>query len=426
MIQKPRGTKDIYGNDEKIYKFIFETFEQIANNYNFQRIITPVFEYYELFKDTNGESSDIVSKEIYKFNDFGNRLLALKPEGTAPVGRAIVENKLFQEKKYNKLYYMDSMFRYEKPQKGRLRQFYQIGIELTNELNKNSILESIVLASNFLKNLNINDYTLHINNLGFDQDRKRYVDELKKYLLKHKDKLSLESQKRIEINPLRILDDKNDSQLDVIKNAPKINQFWSQESKNEFEEILFLLDKLKIKYQIDYSLVRGLDYYSNTVFEFVSFSPHLGAKATLIGGGCYLDLMDSKSNKINGVGFGCGVERLFEIIKATNQIKTKQDIDIYFGIEDDKQYKNIIPIIYQLRNKNLAIEFNYVALKWKKIFLNAKYYDSKMVVFQELEQINSDFWTIKMDDQRIKCNIEDLINKCLYLIKKEGNDEENV
>lgn len=426
MIQKPRGTKDIYGDDEKIYKFIFDTFEQIAKNYNFKKIITPAFEHYELFKDTNGESSDIVSKEIYKFKDFSNRLLALRPEGTASVGRAIIENKLFQEKKYNKLYYIDSMFRYEKPQKGRLRQFYQIGIELTNELNKNSILESIILGFNFLKKLNINDYTLYINNLGTDQDRKKYVEELKKYLSEHKEKLSLESQKRIEINPLRVLDDKNDSKLDIVKNAPKINQFWSKESKEEFDQILFLLNKLNIKYEIDYSLVRGLDYYSNTVYEFVSYSPHLGTQATLIGGGCYLDLMESKSNQINGVGFGCGVERLFEIIKSNNQIKIKNKIDIYFGVEDDNQYQNILPLIYQLRNNNLSIEFNYSTLKWKKIFLNAKYYDSKMIVFQELEQINTDFWTIKTNNQRTRTHINNLIDNCLTILEKEGNYEKDI
>ena len=225
MIQKPRGTKDIYGLDVQIYQNIFQTFETIARQFNLQRIITPMFEAYELFRDTTGEVSDIVQKEIYKFEDFGKRLLALRPEGTAPVGRAIIENKLFLEKKYNKLYYIGSMFRYERPQKGRLRQFYQIGVELIQELNVYSVLETILIGHKFLQQLQINDYKLVLNNLGLLAERQAYVEELKTYFTKHQAELSATSQKRILTNPLRILDDKVDNQLPVVQQAPKINQF---------------------------------------------------------------------------------------------------------------------------------------------------------------------------------------------------------
>lgn len=225
MIQKPRGTKDIFGLDAKIYQMIFDSFESLARTYNIKKIITPTFESFELFRDSNGESSDIVTKEIYKFKDYNDRLLALKPEGTASVGRAIIENKLYSDSNYNKLFYIDSMYRYEKPQKGRLRQFYQIGVEFTNNLSDNTIIDVIVLASSLLDKLKINDYVLNINSIGTKEERQLYIDELKKYFTKHQNQLSETSQKRININPLRILDDKVDSQLDIVKNAPQICDF---------------------------------------------------------------------------------------------------------------------------------------------------------------------------------------------------------
>ena len=411
IIQKPKGTKDIYGQQQRIYQFIFDTFNQVAKNFNLQKITTPVFESYELFRSTTGDQSDIVSKEIYKFEDFGKRILALKPEGTAPVGRAIIENKLYLEKKYNKLYYIDSMFRYEKPQKGRLRQFYQIGIELINDLSVYSVLETILIATTFLNQLKISDYKLQINSLGQAQDRANYIEQLKIYFDQHKDQLSAESQRRITTNPLRILDDKIDAQLDVVKNAPQINQFWSQASEAEFKLLLKLLDQLKIDYEINYSLVRGLDYYSNIVYEFVSDSKALGVKSTLIGGGTYLDLVDSPSNPINGVGFGCGVERLFEILLAANLFATEEPIDCYFLIENESQYLEILEPIYQLRQLNYCVEFNYQIRKFKKLFQEAKYFQAKMIVFQELDQQASDLWTIKFNETKIICKQSELVEQ---------------
>lgn len=418
MIQKPRGTKDIYGQDQKIYEFIFETFKNVAKNYNLEKITTPIFELYELFRDTNGESSDIMTKEIYKFEDFGGRLLALRPEGTAPIGRAIIENKLYLEKKYNKLYYVGSMFRYEKPQKGRLRQFYQIGIELTKDLNEYSILESIMIGSQFLDKLEIKDYKLLINNLGTKEDRQTYIDELKKYFKKNKNSLSIDSQKRIEVNPLRILDDKIDSKLDVVKSAPKINEFLSNDSKLEFEKVLKLLDQLNIPYEIDSSLVRGLDYYSNTVFEFVSYSEHLGSKTTLIGGGCYLDLVDSKSNPINGVGFGCGVERLFEIIKGNNKQNFDNKVDVYFILENDKQYNSIIPLIHKLRYHDISVEYNYSKRKFKKLLNDSSLFNPKLILFQELRHQNSLLWTIKIKKENYEINEDELFEQIIKNINK--------
>lgn len=420
MINKPRGTKDIFGFDELIYKKIFNTFEKLANSYNIKKIITPTFESYDLFKKSTGDSSDIVTKEIYKFKDQGNRELALKPEGTASVGRAILENKLYLSKEYNKLYYIDSMFRYERPQKGRLRQFYQIGVEFTNELSDSVIVDAIVLASSFLEKLNINDYTLHINSIGLEKEREKYISKLKEYFKKNKNELSELSKSRIDKNPLRILDDKVDSKLNIVKECPKICEFWSNETKNQFENILKTLDHLKIKYEIDYSLVRGLDYYSNIVFEFISNSETLGSKTTIIGGGCYLDLIKDKDNnkKINGVGFGIGVERIFEILKSNKKDENFQtNIDVYFLIENDKQYLDIIKTIYSLRSNNVKVEFNYIPKKFKKIWEEIKKIETKLLVFQELKQHGSKKWTIKHNKINSEIDIKHLEKEILEKIK---------
>ncbi len=417
MIIRPKGTKDIYGSDEKIYRYIFDTFEKLAKSYNIQKIITPAFESLELFRDSNGETSDIVTKEIYKFKDYSDRMLALKPEGTAPVGRAIIENKLYADKQYNKLYYIDSMFRYEKPQKGRLRQFYQIGVEFINELSINSIIDTIALANSLLENLSISDYILNINSIGKKEDRDSYIKELKKYFNKHKDKLSKLSQDRIETNPLRILDDKEDSKLDVVKNAPKINEFWSKETNEEFEQVLAILEKLNIKYEINYSLVRGLDYYSNIIFEFVSLSKALGSKVTIIGGGCYLDLIKNDQNKqINGVGFGVGVERLFEIIKNDQNLDQDEIVDVAFLIEQEQQYEAIRGAIVNLRKQEISVEYNYSVRKFRKLFDEYKN-KARLIVFQELKQQGTDSWTIKIDGNNIEIKSNDLVKEIRKLIR---------
>lgn len=419
MIKKPRGTKDIYGLDDTIYRTIFQTFEQLAKTYNIKKITTPAFELLELFRDANGETSDIVTKEIYKFKDYNNRDLVLKPEGTAPVGRAILENKLYTKKEFNKLYYIDSMFRYEKPQKGRLRQFYQIGVELTNELNVNSIIDSITLANSLLKKLKIHNYVLNINSIGSVENRKEYTEELKKYFRKYKNELSTISQERIEINPLRILDDKEDSKLSIVQNAPKICDFYSAETKKEFESVLKALDELNIKYEINHSLVRGLDYYSNIVFEFISQSEALGTKATIIGGGCYLNLIKNEENNIiNGVGFGVGVERLFEIIKFEQKFnELKSDIDVNFLIEKNEQYQKIYNVIYNLRENGVVVEYNYKIRKFKKLLDDALKQETKLIVFQELKQQNTDNWTIKENGKNIEVNLENLNDKINELLQ---------
>ena len=416
MIQKPKGTKDIYGADVQLYRHIFATFATVARSFNLQELITPILEAYELFHTTTGATSDIITKELYRLTDLGGRQLALRPEGTAPVGRAIIENQLYQTRRYNKLYYSGPMFRYENPQKGRLRQFYQIGVELVNELSCYSILESILIATTFLDRLQIGSYKLVINSLGTAPERQAYVAALQTYFTTHRAALSTASQRRIATNPLRILDDKIDSKLDVVKQAPTIEQFWSAATRTEFNQLLDLLAGLNIPYEIDYGLVRGLDYYSNVVYELVADSPALGAKATLIGGGCYLDLVRSAPHPINGVGFGCGVERVFEILKTT-AIAAPPGVDAYFLLETPDQYPQVLPVIQQLRHRDYTIEFNYQFRKYKKLFQYARDLQAQVVVFQEPAQRTHPFWTIKTAQQNLVVSQVELVPTITALLQ---------
>ncbi|MGL5732465.1 MAG: histidine--tRNA ligase, partial [Metamycoplasmataceae bacterium] len=395
MIQKPKGTKDIYGTDQDIYESIFNCFEKLAKSYNFHKISTPIFESLALFRDTSGESSDIVTKELYSFKDLSNRELALRPEGTASVGRAIVENKLLTNKLLNKLFYVGPMFRYEKPQKGRLRQFYQIGVELIGDNYIYSTIEIIQLANNFLNQLGINDCVLKINNIGTKEERQLYEKSLSKYFEKNKNSLSELSISRIKLNPLRILDDKIDSKKEIVLKAPKIQEFLSKKSKESFETLLSLLTSFKISYEVDPVLVRGLNYYTNVVFEFESNSKSLGAKSTIIGGGCYDNLIKNSPQDIFGVGFGVGVERIFEILKDVNK-EINKTIDVYFMINNHEEFSSMFPLICELRNNNIIVDFNKKFNKPQKIYSEALYFKPKQIVyFEQLENKAPNLITIK-------------------------------
>lgn len=406
MIQKPKGTKDIYGNEQKIYSFIFDTFEILAKSCNFQKITTPIFEYLSLFKDSAGEESDIIIKELYSFKDLSNRELALRPEGTAPIARAIIENKLVDDKKFNKLFYIGPMFRYEKPQKGRMRQFDQIGVELIGNNSVLSIIEVIKMADSFLANLKISDYILKINNIGNKEEREEFKKALSLYFEKNSYELSDLSISRIKTNPMRILDDKVDNQKFVVFNAPKIKDFISKESVELFNNLLILLKKLNINYKIDTTLVRGLDYYTNVVFEFESNSTALGTKSTIIGGGCYENLMKGWKKDILGVGFGIGVERIFEILKYKNQI-FEDELDVYFMINNEEEFELFFPLINKLRNQNISVDFNNKFENSKKIFSNALILKPKQIIYYDLfENKLNKLITIKNIAKNVKIEIE--------------------
>lgn len=272
----------------------------------------------------------------------------------------------------------------------------------------------------FLKQLGINDndYRLEINSLGSIQERNQYEQALKSYFKKHQKQLSIQSQARIDTNPLRILDDKIDCHLDVVKNAPQIEMFWSSQTKNEFKQLLELLDLINLKYHVNYRLVRGLDYYSNVVFEFTSNHQNLGAKATLIGGGTYYGL--NNNPHINGIGWGCGVERLLAILLDQNQIIKSTNKTIVFLVESQSQYRPILPIIYHLRQLNYLVDFNYQIKSFKKLYRSAIKMQPQLIIFQNPDQIGFKQWNIKKQSDDFKqgftCDIDDLVQTLIKML----------
>ena len=353
-LQSVRGTHDHLPEDMYKFKNIITKAEYISALYGFKPMATPIFEFSSVFKKTLGESSDIVTKEMYTFNDKGNEEITLRPEGTAGIVRAIISNGLAHEMPF-KAFYHGPMFRYERPQKGRLRQFHQIGIELLGTNSEQADIEVIACANNLIKSLNIDkSSTLNINSLGNIAERKIYIAELLVYLNDFKNKLSIDSKNRFKKNPLRILDSKAEEDIEIIKNAPKLINYLEAESKDNFNKVLEGLTNLDIPYKINHKLVRGLDYYNNTTFEFIT--DRLGSQSAILAGGRYDNLMKQMGGSdIPGIGWAAGIERL--ALLATIKKGQKKKISIIpIGIEN-----NILcmKLANELINKNISIDLGY-------------------------------------------------------------------
>ncbi|MDB3955917.1 histidine--tRNA ligase [Alphaproteobacteria bacterium] len=353
-LQSVRGTHDHLPEDMYKFKNIITKAEYISALYGFKPMATPIFEFSSVFKKTLGESSDIVTKEMYTFNDKGNEEITLRPEGTAGIVRAIISNGLAHEMPF-KAFYHGPMFRYERPQKGRLRQFHQIGIELLGTRSEQADIEVIACANNLIKSLNIDkSSTLNINSLGNIAERKIYIAELLVYLNDFKNKLSIDSKNRFKKNPLRILDSKSEEDIEIIKNAPKLINYLEAESKDNFNKVLEGLTNLDIPYKINHKLVRGLDYYNNTTFEFIT--DRLGSQSAILAGGRYDNLMKQMGGSdIPGIGWAAGIERLALLATIKEDQKKKISI-IPIGIEN-----NILcmKLANELINKNISIDMGY-------------------------------------------------------------------
>lgn len=318
MIQRPKGTSDIYLDDMKIWQYVEETARIVMHDYRYTEMRTPLFESFDLFSRSVGDTSDIVSKEMYDFEDKGGRRIALKPEGTAPIVRSYVENKLFgpEYPKPLKVYYLSPMFRYERPQGGRSRQFHQLGIEVLGSNNPAVDVEGMALAWDLLNEIGIKDVRLVINSLGKKEERATYRQALISYLEPFFEELSSDSQKRLHQNPLRVLDSKDKRDKELVKDAPSILDFLSEDSKTHFETVQAMLTALNIPFEINANMVRGLDYYQDTIFEIMTTSKVFGAETTICGGGRYNGLVEEIGGPADpGFGFGLGLERLILMIK---------------------------------------------------------------------------------------------------------------
>lgn len=325
----PRGTVDILPAQSGKWQELEQLLRTICENYNVKEIRTPIFEHTELFNRAVGDTTDVVSKEMYTFEDRKGRSMTLRPEGTAGIARAYVENKLYgMPEKLQKVYYMGPMFRYERPQNGRQRQFHQFGVEMLGVESPYVDVECMLMAVTVVKALGLKNIQLHINTLGDQESRDAYREALQNHFQPVLNELCHDCQVRYEKNPLRILDCKVDKNHPMMKTAPKTIDYLTDNAKAHFEKVCALLDDLEIDYVVDPNLVRGLDYYSHTVFEIISDDPKLGAGSTVGGGGRYNGLVEELGGpQTPGVGFAFGMERL--MIALGDDHEDEEGLDVY-------------------------------------------------------------------------------------------------
>ena len=321
-ISKLKGTLDYFGDTIKRFQAVCNASKKICESFGYEEVITPVIESIDVFVRSAGENSDIVGKEMYTFPDRGNRMIALKPESTASVMRMVVENKIYANPGVKKYYYLSPNFRYERPQAGRYRQFYQFGVETLCEESPYLDAEVILVAYRILEELKINNAKVYLNTLGSDETRKNYTKALKTYFEPLVSELCDDCKRRFEKNPLRMLDCKVDAGTEIMKNAPKISDYLSEEDDLYFTELCKTLDALNIPYIINSRLVRGLDYYTNDIFEIIyekENSPYNGL--ALIAGGRYNNLgQEFDGPQIPSIGFGMGVERMIGVLEENNYV----------------------------------------------------------------------------------------------------------
>lgn len=355
MIQSVRGTKDILPDDIHLWNFVEGVFKKISSNYGYSELRTPIFEKTEVFVRSIGEETDIVNKEMYSFLDRSNESITLRPEGTAPLVRAVIQNSLIQQSNLLRLWYYGPFFRYERPQKGRQRQFHQYGAECIGSEYPESDAEIISLACDILKGIGIKNFKVLINSLGNNESRDKYREELIAYLSNHLSELSEDSRRRFEKNPLRVLDSKDEKDIEITNTAPSILDFLDNESIEHFEGVKNILTKLDIDFTVHPKLVRGLDYYNHTVFEFQS--SELGAQDSIGGGGRYNQLFtEFGAKQTPAVGFAFGVERLIIILEKIiekDKLVQKPDIFIVSALNPDDDY--YISLVKKLRNMNLKV-----------------------------------------------------------------------
>lgn len=358
ITQAPRGTNDWFGDKMRIRTQIEATARNLCEKYNIQEVITPVFEHTILFQRGVGETTDVVQKEMYTFIDKGGRSVTLKPEGTAGAIRAYAENKLYAEPQPVKMFYVTPAFRYEKPESGRLRQHHQFGVEFVGSGDPMAEVEIMTLVSTLIRKLGLKDAKLHINSIGCPACKKVYNDALIAYLKKHEDRLCTTCKERMMKNPLRVIDCKEPSCKEVVKDAPRTIDYLCEECDTHFKELQRLLTELEIPYEIDTGIVRGLDYYTKTVFEFVNSEGF-----TLCGGGRYDNLVyeiDGKEEQPS-VGFGMGIERiLYFLEKEGIAPPSKKQVDLYVGILGNAAKAKAYKLVNILRMEGYIVETDYM------------------------------------------------------------------
>lgn len=401
-LQKPKGTQDILPKDSGKWQYVEEFARNTFKKYNYAEIRTPLFEHYEVISRSVGDTTDIVTKEMYDFYDKGDRHITLRPEGTAPVVRSYVENKLFapEIQKPVKLYYMGSMFRYERPQAGRLREFHQIGVECFGSNNPATDVETIAMAAQFFNEIGIRNVTLQLNSLGNAESRAAYRQALIDYLTPLKDSLSKDSQRRLEENPLRVLDSKEKEDKLAVENAPSILDYLDEESQTHFQAVRSMLEALGIPYVINTNMVRGLDYYNHTIFEFTA--DIAGNELTICAGGRYDSLVAYFGGpETAGFGFGMGVERLLLVLEKQGvELPLEDSLDVYIAVLGEGANNKALEIVQALRKQGFTAERDYLNRKLKAQFKSADTFGAKVLITLGESEIESKQVTIKNNQTR--------------------------
>lgn len=414
MIKRVKGFKDIFNEDIKMFQVAERSLKEVAKRFAYEEIITPVLEESELFKRSVGEGTDIVNKEMYTFLDKGGREVTLRPEITASVARCYIENHFETRPLPLKFYYFGPCFRYEKPQKGRFREFYQFGIEALGDESPFLDGEVILVAYTIARELNLKGVEVKINSIGDRNCRPLYRQNLLEAIKPHYDELCDDCKKRFYTNPLRILDCRNESE-DFKKNLPRMIDYLCEDCRAHFEKVLDYLEKANIPYEVDHTLVRGLDYYTRTVFEVVS--KELGSQNALLGGGRYDYLIEQLGGRPTpGIGFALGVERLIEILKA-QEIHTRDDILIYI-IFDEKILTYMIEVSQRLRAAGLTVFVDAKDGGFKNQLERSLKRNATFTVFLGENEANTNTIEIKNMQNKVQKNIK--IDEVKSYLKEQG------
>ena len=421
-LQKPKGTQDILPADSAKWQYVENVARETFKKYNYGEIRTPMFEHYEVISRSVGDTTDIVTKEMYDFHDKGDRHITLRPEGTAPVVRSYVENKLFapEVQKPVKVYYIGSMFRYERPQAGRLREFHQLGVECFGSKNPATDVETIAMAYQLFNTLGIKDVTLHLNSLGNTESRLAYRQALIDYLTPMRESLSKDSQRRLDENPLRVLDSKEKEDKVAVENAPSILDYLDDESQAHFDEVRAMLDSLNIPYVIDTNMVRGLDYYNHTIFEFITTIDK--SELTICAGGRYDSLVEYFGGpETAGFGFGLGLERMLLVLdKQAIELPVEESLDVYIAVLGSGANGKALELVQAIRYQGFKAERDYLGRKIKAQFKSADTFKAKTVITLGESEVESGQVNVKNNATReeVTVSFEELTNNFAAVLKQ--------
>ena len=409
LIKAVRGTKDIIGEDAKKYMYISNTVQNLFENYGYNFAKTPIFEETDLFKRGIGEATDVVEKEMYTFKDRGDRSITLRPENTASLVRCYLENAIYAKEEISRFYYNGSMFRYERPQAGRQREFNQIGLEVFGEKSPKVDAEVIAIGYKFLEKLGITDLEVKINSVGSKESRTIYREKLIEHFSKHLDDMCDDCKDRINRNPLRLLDCKVDKDKDFYKSAPNIIDFLFEDERKHYEDVKKYLDVFGIKYTEDPTLVRGLDYYSSTVFEIVTNK--LGSQGTVLGGGRYDNLLKELGDKdIPAVGFATGVERIMMLL---GENYPKNNPDVYIAWLGENTSETALKIAESLRDNDIKVYIDYSEKGMKSHMKKADKLSVRYCIILGEDELNKGIVLLKdfSTREQKEVKIEEIINQ---------------